>query len=92
MEVVYSVRRISLAVFASAAVVAAWAIIDHHEVFAVAVMLAHLGLAVFVGTEAFGPISRQRSAPARILARVCLVPYVLGGVAFLLSMIGDSTQ
>lgn len=92
MEVVYSIRRISLVLFACAAVVAAWALIDHQAVFAVSAILAHVGLAVFLGTEAFGPVSRQRSASSRILARVCLVPYVLGGVVFLLSMIGVSFQ
>ena len=54
-------------------------------------LLVHMSLAVFVATESFGPVARQRSVFGRNFARLFLGMYLLAGVSGLFYFVRSLT-
>jgi len=78
MELLIRFGLYALIVFGVAALTSFYALFNRDEsLYLVAVLCGSGGLTSFLSTEVFGPISRQRRAVSRRLARVFLVFFVL---------------
>jgi len=71
------VRACALVLFGVGAALSAWSLIQEHASFLWFAALTHLGLCVFIATEAFGPIAKIRPRATRLLSRVFFVPSVI---------------
>ena len=71
------VRAMVIATFFVALGLTGWSLFEDRSSFVWFAFAAHLSLCIFIGTEAFGPISAQRAITGRVLARVLFVPSLI---------------
>jgi hypothetical protein len=86
MEWLIRLRPIFVAAFFGALVlIGVAAYLDSMLLFGSACVGAHVALFLFTTTEAFGRVARERSKPARVMARVFFSMYAMLVVGWLVS-------
>ena len=88
MKRIYNIRKVALGSLAlSGLLFISMGVAGHHS-FRWFAIFAHVSLAVFVTTEAFGPVAQQRSAFGRNVARLFVGLYALAGLSALSYVVG----
>lgn len=72
--------------FGTLVLIGVGAYLDSMLLFRIAGVGAHMALFLFTTTEAFGRVARERSKPARVMARVLFSMYAFMVVGWLVSV------